>query len=525
MQNRASFALALLGFALLFGVLADMLLKVTPWGVSVLIVTLLLICIIILASRIDTPAWRLAGGGRWMLVVALVFAVAYATRDTQMLAAFNLLAILLALAIAGYRAQASRIRVASLVDYGAALLYSGAHALAGTLMLGLMDIRPGFSQARRTWLRPAVAVLTGVLLALPLLLIFGALFSSADAGFEHLMRSITRWLTEALITRLVLVVLWMWLAAGFLRSVFLTQPQAEGKPALGISSAIARDRITLGHIEINVVLGLVTALFAVFVATQTRYLFGGALFINDPARVLSVAEYARRGFFELSAVAALALPLLILAHSLLRAPARAFTVLALALVSLLLIIMASALLRMWLYMQIYGLTQLRIYTTAFMLWLAATFVWLVATTLRDRANRFAFGAMVAGFATLLALNLLNPLDVIVRTNVSRLNTPAMTNGVERETQLDAIHLAMLAEDGDAVPALLDALPALQPNARCIVAAALLWHWQAPAGKKLPDKFDWRSLNAGRWLALQRLAPAQDELNRTACKDNYYRYND
>jgi hypothetical protein len=526
-QNKTPFALTLLGLALIFGLLADALLQVTPWGASVLLTALLLIGIIVLASRIDAPAWRLTGGGRWMLVVALVFAGVYAIRDTHVLTAFNLLAMLLALAVAGYRARAGRIRIASLADYAIALIYSSAHAGAGALVLGLADIRPGLSRARQGWMRPVVAVLTGVLLAAPLLLIFGALFASADAGFEQLLRDITRWLTEDLVTRLFLIGLWAWLAAGFLRGLFISKSTPETGASFDVGRAIGTNRPTLGAIEISVVLGLVAALFAVFVATQARYFFGGALFINDSARVLSVAEYARRGFFELTLVAALVLPLLIAAHALLRAPARAFTALALVLIGLLFVIVGSALLRMWLYVQIFGLTELRIYTTAFMLWLAFTFVWFIATTLRERANRFAFGAMIAGFATLLALNALNPLDLIVRTNVSRLNAfaPAVATGVERERQLDAQHLANLAENGDAVPALLDALPALKADDACVVAAGLLWHWQAPAGQGLLDKFDWRSLNAGRWIALQRLVPAQVELNRIACFDKYWRSRD
>jgi hypothetical protein len=210
---------------------------------------------------------------------------------------------------------------------------------------------------------------------------------------------------------------------------------------------------------------------------------------------------------------------LIVAHSLLRAPARSFTWIALVLVGLLFIIMASALLRMWLYTQTYGLTELRIYTTAFMLWLAATFVWFIATTLRERSSRFAFGAVVAGFTTLLALNLLNPLDLIVRTNVSRLNASTPAVNVQRETQLDAQHLAGLAENGDAVPALLDALPALRPSDQCVVAAGLLHDWWIDDGALTQRTFDWRSLNMGRWVATQRLAPLQNELVRIACPDN------
>src|SRR5688572_31077318 len=100
-------------------------------------------------------------------------------------------------------------------------------------------------------------------------------------------------------------------------------------------------------------------------------LFRSAALPEGPG-TLGYAEYARRGFFELVTVAALVLPLLLLAHWLLRhRPARqqrAFNLLAGLLVVQLFVIVASALLRMSLYRQIYGETELRLYTTAFMLW-------------------------------------------------------------------------------------------------------------------------------------------------------------
>ena len=70
---------------------------------------------------------------------------------------------------------------------------------------------------------------------------------------------------------------------------------------------------------------------------------------------------------------ALVLPLLLLAHWLFRsgnhARERFFKALAGSLLVLLLVIMASALYRMWLYLQAFGLTELRFYATAFMIWL------------------------------------------------------------------------------------------------------------------------------------------------------------
>ena len=57
---------------------------------------------------------------------------------------------------------------------------------------------------------------------------------------------------------------------------------------------------------------VVDLLFLAFVLVQFRYLFGGAELVRGLTG-MSYADYARRGFFELVAVAALSLPLLLLA--------------------------------------------------------------------------------------------------------------------------------------------------------------------------------------------------------------------
>src|SRR4030095_10853837 len=95
--------------------------------------------------------------------------------------------------------------------------------------------------------------------------------------------------------------------------------------------------------------------------------------------------YARRGFFELCAVTALVLPMLLVAHWLLRPEspreALAFAVLAGAQALLVLVMLVSALERMRLYREEYGLNELRFYTTAFMLWLGVLLVGVVGNAL------------------------------------------------------------------------------------------------------------------------------------------------
>ena len=67
-------------------------------------------------------------------------------------------------------------------------------------------------------------------------------------------------------------------------------------------------------------------------------------------------------------------------------------------VALVFIIAASAFHRMKLYRDEYGLTQLRFYTTAFMIWLAVLLFWFVCTVLTGRRQRFAIGALATGVA-------------------------------------------------------------------------------------------------------------------------------
>src|SRR5919206_568124 len=135
---------------------------------------------------------------------------------------------------------------------------------------------------------------------------------------------------------------------------------------MGSTRSRSRARPRIGIVEIGIVLALVDLLFLAFVVVQFRYLFGGRALVEARTH-LTYAEYARHGFFELVVVAALVLPLLLLADWALRRERRRdhriFAVLAATLVVLLLAVVASAFERLRLYQQVYGLTELRVYAT------------------------------------------------------------------------------------------------------------------------------------------------------------------
>src|SRR5207249_10423734 len=123
--------------------------------------------------------------------------------------------------------------------------------------------------------------------------------------------------------------------------------------------------------------------------------------------------------------------------------------------------MASALQRARLYVAEFGLSETRLYATAFMIYLAGAFAWFALTVLRGHWRRFAFGPLVQGFAVLGGLHLLNPDAFIVRANLAR---PAVPR------PLDAWYPASLS--ADAVPDLLAALPTLQDADPCRAAPRL-----------------------------------------------------
>jgi hypothetical protein len=248
----------------------------------------------------------------------------------------------------------------------------------------------------------------------------------------------------------------------------------------------------LAAAEVSVALWILNLLFIGFMAVQLRYLFGGTQLIEVTAG-LSYAEYARRGFFELVVAAALVVPILLVADWA-AAPqtARSRHVLhasIFVLVVLLVGVMVSAAYRMRLYQQAYGLTELRLYVSVFMVWLMAVLGWLVFTVLRGRRDRFASGTIVAGVACIVALYVLNPHALIARVNIDRAVAGA---------EYDGSYLATLS--ADAVPALLSRYEGLPEAERCRVGGMLEERW---TGERAGG---WRTWNLADWRARRRVAP-------------------
>jgi hypothetical protein len=463
--------------ALGLGVLGDALFQGQPLGLNVVLWTVAFVAVLTLLLRVTRAP--LHQGRRYMAAPLLLFAIPFAWHSAPILVAANLLALAAAISMGALRNRQKPLSSASLTDYGEGFVSAASSTALGSASLLMTDIR--WKEVAPVRSKRAMAIARGAALGLPLLLVFGGLFMAADAVFEHLVSTAVPSLSENLLERFAIIAVWAWLAGGLLRDVLASRQVRE-------AVLLPRPRRGLGVLEVGIALALLDLLFLAFVAVQFRYLFGGGALVESEAH-LTYAEYARHGFFELVAVTVLTLPVLLVADWLLTDRARrAFRWLALVLLALLAVVIASALQRMRLYMEHFGLTELRLYATGVILWLAVVSAWFAVTVLRGRRHSFAIGALIVGFAATLAINLINPDALIARTNVTR---PAV----------DVEYLAALSDD--AVPTLIERIELLPRGQRVLLARELL--------AREPSSGDWRSWNVARSRAAAALEEHRAEL--------------
>lgn len=310
---------------------------------------------------------------------------------------------------------------------------------------GLRD-RAGDSGGRvRTVVRSAAV-------AAVLLIVFGALFASADAAFADLLGSLTPDVSVGDSPwRLFLFVLG---AAGALAAAYSAAAPVRWD-GITVRPGRARNRA-----EWAIPLIVLNLLFAAFLAIQLVVLLGGYDKVLDKTGLLP-AEYARQGFWQL--LWATVLTLLVIALALRWAPRggprdRTLVRSVLGVLCVLtLVVVASALRRMDLYVDAFGLTRLRISVAAVELWLGVVLVLIIAAGVfgarmlpRAIAASAAVGVLVFG--------LLSPDGLIAEQNVHRY-TDGRTNGAT----IDIEYLKGLS--ADAVPAL-DKLP--EPLRSCVL---------------------------------------------------------
>ncbi|MCW5962069.1 MAG: DUF4173 domain-containing protein [Pyrinomonadaceae bacterium] len=546
MNERTRTGLEILRAAVLMGILGDVLLRQTPWGLNVLLfIAALVAALVMLTVRRRIEFWtpQLLG----LNAALVVFAAMFVWRDSIELRVFDTFAILLILAVISLQSLNIQPQIAGAFHYIAGTIWSGINAAFSPFLLVFSDVE--WKSVQQTgFTRHLIPLLRGILIAAPLLLIFGALFVAADSAFEGIVDRTFSFLPETVIEHFFFFGFFAWITAGFLRGAFIgiskqpaisiVPPESESEPAkpqnlsvtditdeeektqqtaesrstnsfANFDNSVFPHGFTLGAVEVSVILGLINLLFLGFVIVQIPYLFGGfELVQNTPD--FKLAEYARRGFGELVAVSALVLPVLMVSHWLLRkdgsSNGRIFKVLAVIQIGLLFVIMISAAQRLLLLTGNlgYGLTTVRFYPMAFMVLLAMIFLWFGATVLRGNRHHFAWGALWIALLVLGTLHVFNPDDFIVKTNLKLM---------QEGRDFDGDYNASLSDD--AVPELLSGFQQMDGDDKCDVARRLSFRFTQQKGES-----DFRSFNLSRSRAKELLDDYLSELRSVGDCETY-----
>ncbi|MFC5815250.1 DUF4153 domain-containing protein [Nonomuraea harbinensis] len=429
---------------------------------------IVLVCVVLGAAALPavvrrmTP-WTIAFGltSYWLIAMAAV-------RDAGWLVTILLLAGagLAALAVSG-----AGLGWLGVIRGGASILLA-----FGPLPWFLAAPLKGLAARRRI-----LPTLIGLGITAVLLVVFGLLFSSADPVFASYVERLTTtpdW-AESLPARIVLFAVF----AALLAAVVLVALRPVADPVgPDIKMPVSRSIWLVPLTAVNL-------LFAAFVAVQITALFGGDAWVLKTAG-LTYAEYARQGFFQLVVVSLAVLGIVAVAAGVIKTERRERWVLAGqlgVLCGLTMVVLFSALHRMDLYTDAYGLSRLRLSVEATVYWLGALFALVLLAGAGRLAGR---GSGWLPRTIVLVTGLALGAFAVVNPDLRVAESQVAVRGVQK---LDSDYLGDLG--AEAVPAL-DRLP--EPLRSCVLADVV-----AANGLDRPDS--WNGWNLDRTAARALLA--------------------
>ncbi len=254
----------------------------------------------------------------------------------------------------------------------------------------------------------------GVLIAIPVLFLVVPLLSSADAAFEGLLSGFTKHIPKN--SELITGLFW-----GLIVFV-LAYAQAVSLRANGPRPARKVREGNIPAAGVNGFLGVISAVYLLYLLSQTAYFFSA--FRGILPKDFTAADYARRGFFEMAVLVVLNLGMAGTSNVLVRKDGKAplsTRLFSLFLLLFSLVLIATSFSKMVLYVGSFGLTQLRVMTSLFMLWLAVWVLSAMVTLFRPRFPHMKI-AVLAALILACAASWADVNTVIARYNVTAYQT-------------------------------------------------------------------------------------------------------
>lgn len=251
--------------------------------------------------------------------------------------------------------------------------------------------------------------LIGLLIAVPLTIVVVVLLMRSDELFENSMDEFAKHLPDFSFSIFWEILFAVPLAMYIFGAVFSMRGAApahnEGEPSYRFAPPIA------AYFAVTPI----CIFYLIYIITQ----FGNIA--NAIGKTLDYSEFARRGFFELCAIAVINLGVIVLMQTFTRrkesdAKPFALRVYTVTISLFTMLIIATAITKMLMYIGEYGMTLMRVYTSWFMLLLAVIFVLIIVLQIRDYE---IWRVMFAAFTVMFGLLCFGDFEgMIARYNIS-----------------------------------------------------------------------------------------------------------
>ncbi len=213
--------------------------------------------------------------------------------------------------------------------------------------------------------------LIGVALAIPVLIVVVPLLISSDEAFSGMALKLFEDLGSGILKVIVAVVI-----APFLISYSFSLSKHETKLKEKSEFKGIENAVTISFLSV------ISLCYLLYLFSQLAYFFSAFSGFLPENYKFTVSEYARRGFFEMCIIAAINYLIIFICMSVSKKEngkiCIALRILCTFIGFFTLIIISTALSKMILYISSFGMTELRITTSSFMLFLSITFIALIS---------------------------------------------------------------------------------------------------------------------------------------------------
>ena len=420
--SRSEYVLSVIVALLSFGFVRFVMFNETGFITTGLYIAIITSVIVFLKSK----KFRISGFNKVTAVILYLFSIVFSITDNNFIKILDVIFLFIAGAYFIYSVTAEKNRIERFLPFAVSkslFEYPFSKFSEQSKVLKSAIKSSGFG-------KNLVLVFAGLLITVPVTAIVATLLMSADSRFSDMLTGFAEKFAYGNMGLLIAQIFIAIPCSHYLFGMIYSNAERENLNVLNDEYCKTRisDMRFMNNLIIYTALTPLCILYILFFISQAGYFLSG--FSGNLPDGYSYAVYARKGFFELCAVSLINLGVIsvtgIIAKTGGKSKPATLKIYSITLCIFTLFLIATALSKMVMYIDEYGLTQLRVYTTWFMILCAIIFVLII---IKEINFDFRIEKWVTVFFTVMfgILCFSRPDALIAKYNIEMYNSGKLEN--------------------------------------------------------------------------------------------------